>query len=266
MGERPRTYADVSKLNMNMSEIKYRAVNATMDIPTNLKAVSDESTYLNVLSAILRLRTRPRLSASVWAPTSFAFALAYSPMRCIGVTPSIQVLSQVRSFFAVRMKDAYMNNNAHVPTTGVMKRNEDTAKFATILRRSCTCTQAGVVCLATNGICCCRCGPGLFFVLIIANLVHCNAFLLALTGMYWRVRDRPIRSVSLVSHIDASQCLPPFGSFILHQHFPTTFLRWDMRLWPLPSRQLRRYEKPLGAVNISLKLKGAARDIAQGLL
>lgn len=50
------------------------------------------------------------------------------------------------SFFAVRMKDAYMDNNAHVPTTGVMKRNEDTAKFATILRRSCTCTQAGVVC------------------------------------------------------------------------------------------------------------------------
>lgn len=52
MGERPRTYADVSKLKLNMNEIKYRIVNATMDMPTNLKAVSDESTYLNKLSII----------------------------------------------------------------------------------------------------------------------------------------------------------------------------------------------------------------------
>lgn len=86
MGERPGTYANVSKLNLNMNEIKYRVVNATMDMPRNLKAVSDESTYLNVLSTILRLRTRPRLSASVWAPTSFA--LAYSPTRPCAATTS----------------------------------------------------------------------------------------------------------------------------------------------------------------------------------
>lgn len=76
--------------------------------------------------------------------------LAYSPMRCTGVTPSAQVPGQVMSFFAVRMKDAYTNKSSHVPTTGVMKRNENTAKFATILRRSCTCTQAGVVCRVTS--------------------------------------------------------------------------------------------------------------------
>ncbi|KAI3390234.1 hypothetical protein diail_11604, partial [Diaporthe ilicicola] len=48
IAERPRTYADVSKPNLAMNEIKYKVVHATMEMLSILKTVSDMSTYTKV--------------------------------------------------------------------------------------------------------------------------------------------------------------------------------------------------------------------------
>jgi hypothetical protein len=39
----------------------------------------------------------------------FATALAYSPRKCIGATPSVQVLSQAMSLYAIEIKDTFAN-------------------------------------------------------------------------------------------------------------------------------------------------------------
>ncbi|KAM0809307.1 hypothetical protein AB5N19_09650 [Seiridium cardinale] len=142
-----RATMDTSKSHTIIETIRTRMLDATMDLLRGLYPISDTVTYSNV--------ARYYLAAANSAPVrcvcvgisphengilpAVASALAYSPEACIGITTSIQVLSQAMSTHTVRMK----NNSAY--HSQIETRGEFTSKFAFMLRTSYACSEIGML-------------------------------------------------------------------------------------------------------------------------
>ncbi len=150
--DRIRNRADVSKPNSIQSTIRVRSMDATMSALRRLNTISDPLTYANVARGLMLIgSSSPIRCICVGIKPyengilpSFATALAYSPRLCIGVTPSVQVLSQLMSLSAMKIKDKIANRHGITDGNGFITRDEYTARFAIMLRCSYSCVEAGV--------------------------------------------------------------------------------------------------------------------------
>lgn len=149
---RARTRADITRPNSIQSTIRVRSIDATMSMLRKLSAVSNAGTYTSVGRGLMLIASSSPIKCLCVGIKpyengilpSFATALAYSPRTCIGVTPSIQVLSQLMSLSAVKIKDAVANRHGITDMTGFVSRAEYTSRFAMMLRCSYSCVEAGV--------------------------------------------------------------------------------------------------------------------------
>lgn len=147
-----RTRVDSTRPNMIMDTIRNRVMNATVDLLRGLSKVSDPSTYPNVARGLMMMAnsTPIRCMCVGISPyengilPGFATALAYNPLLCDGVTPSIQVMSQIMSRCAVSIKGKFMIDHPDLDPNTFMTRHQYTARFAFMLRCSYVCVEAGV--------------------------------------------------------------------------------------------------------------------------
>ena len=150
--ERTRTRADVTKVSTIQNTIRVRCMDATMTMLRKMHPISQPSTYSNVARGMMLIAdsTPIRCMCVGISPyengilPSLATALAYSPALCSGSTPSVQVMSQIMSLCAIKIKDRTMNSIGDVNLSTVVSRESYTAKFAMMLRCSYSCARAGV--------------------------------------------------------------------------------------------------------------------------
>ncbi|KAH7001761.1 hypothetical protein B0J12DRAFT_692604 [Macrophomina phaseolina] len=152
IGDRRRSTMRVGHLNRDAEKIRRVCVEATVKLMAQLYEMTDPTTHRDVGRAMITIANSVPLRCICVGispyengilPT-FATALAYSPMKCSGSTPSIQVLSQCMSMCASSIKYAY-SRKAKVPVPDwVMNRGMYTARFAYMLRCSYACLAVGV--------------------------------------------------------------------------------------------------------------------------
>lgn len=149
---RTRTAASASNTTSIQDTIRSKCMEVTMSMMRRLHPVSDPSTYADVTRGMLLIAISSPLKcmcvgispyeSGILSP--FATALAYSPKKCIGATPSVQVMSQIMSLCAIEMKDAYTNKKKNAVVIPYPTRDEYTSRFAMMLRCSYSCVEAGV--------------------------------------------------------------------------------------------------------------------------
>ncbi|KAI6986056.1 hypothetical protein KC359_g8910 [Hortaea werneckii] len=151
----PRRRRDVikpTKLNEIQHDIRNKCVDATLNMLRQMYPISDRSTYDDIVRGMLLIAFSTPIKCicvginpyenGILPP--FATALAYSPRKCIGVTPSVQAMSQIMSLCAMEEADKYANQSQNMYEGKYPTRDEFTAKFAMMLRCSYSCAEAGV--------------------------------------------------------------------------------------------------------------------------
>lgn len=150
--DKPRPSLDTRKLVTIDTDIKNACTELTMGMLKKLHKIADPVTYPNIARYMMMVATMSPIKCLCVGispyengilPT-FAGAMSYSPLTCIGCTPSVQVLSQVMSLVAVMIKKAFVRKSKNVDTTKIPTRDEYTARFAMMLRCSYSCLAAGV--------------------------------------------------------------------------------------------------------------------------
>jgi hypothetical protein len=148
----PKPELDPTKLVTIDTDIKSACMELTMDMLKKLHRISDPITYPNVARYMMMVASMSPIKCICVGispyengilPT-FAGAMSYSPLTCIGCTPSVQVLSQVMSLVAVMIKKAFVSKSKNVDASKIPTRDEYTARFAMMLRCSYSCLAAGV--------------------------------------------------------------------------------------------------------------------------
>ncbi|KAF2123652.1 hypothetical protein P153DRAFT_412683 [Dothidotthia symphoricarpi CBS 119687] len=110
--ERKKDIINISKVNTVQATIGNQCMDATLKMMSNLNTISDSDSYPDVYRATMMVanlallrhvcvRISPHENRILPA---FATALAYSPRLCIGCTPSVQVMSQIISMSAIKVK------------------------------------------------------------------------------------------------------------------------------------------------------------------
>lgn len=151
--DKARPMLDTTKLVTIDTDIKNACTELTMDTLRKLQRIADPITYPNVARYMMMIAsTSPIKCICVGISPyengilpAFAGAMAYSPMTCIGCTPSVQVLSQVMSLVAMKIKSTFASRSKNARLDKMLSREEYMARFAMMLRCSYTCLMAGVV-------------------------------------------------------------------------------------------------------------------------
>lgn len=151
--ETPKPRLDTTKLVTIDTDIKNACTELTMDTLKKLERIADPITYPNIARYMMMIATMSPVKCICVGispyengilPT-FAGAMAYSPVTCIGCTPSVQVLSQIMSLIAVSIKRTFVSRKNNASSYKVLSRDEYTSRFAMMLRSSYACLMAGVV-------------------------------------------------------------------------------------------------------------------------
>jgi len=150
--EKKRKQMDTSKMTTIDVDIKNFCVEVTMDMLRKLQVVADPTTYPNVARYMLVLANVTPIKCICIGISpyengilpSFAGAMSYSPKKCMGSTPSVQVLSQAMSAVSAMIKDQYVRNSRFMSEDNIPTREEYISKFAMMLRCSYACVMAGV--------------------------------------------------------------------------------------------------------------------------
>lgn len=158
MTQRRRNQADISRPNIIQFTISIRCVDAIMHMLRHLYSISDKNNYSNVARGMIMIANSTPIKCVCIDISpyengiipSFATALAYSPRLCVGVPPSVQVLSQSMSLCAISIKDRYANKHPDHDSQRYLTRDQYTTKFAMMLRCSYSCAEAGVAFVNTS--------------------------------------------------------------------------------------------------------------------
>ena len=151
--ERPKPKLDTTKLVTIDTDVKNSCTEITLDTLRQLQPIADPNTYPNVARYMMMVASMSPIKCICVGispyendilPT-FAGAMAYSPVKCMGSTPSVQCLSQIMSLVAVRIKQTFVSRRPTSDRRRLPSRDEYTAKFAMMLRCSYACLSAGVV-------------------------------------------------------------------------------------------------------------------------
>ena len=113
---RHRDVADSSKLTTIDNAIKSSCMDATMCMLRQLHELSDKETYVYVARYMMTVAFACPLKLicvgispyenGILPP--YASGLSYSPMKCLGCTPSVQGMSQLMSPVAVNVKRSHV--------------------------------------------------------------------------------------------------------------------------------------------------------------
>ncbi|KAL9122244.1 MAG: hypothetical protein Q9187_001196 [Circinaria calcarea] len=149
---RVRDIADSSVVTTVSNNMRYACLEATMEMVRNLEMMSFGERYDAAVRGLMTISYGVPIKVMCVGlypyeqnilPT-IATALAYSPMKCIGCTPSIQILSQGMAMVASTMKTRRQTRNMD----GLMSENSNegvlTSRFAMMLRCSYLCSAVGV--------------------------------------------------------------------------------------------------------------------------
>lgn len=147
-----RNKADTKKISTPQMAIRSRSMDATMSMLRKMSVIAEPSTYQSVARGMMLIANSTPIKCVCVGISpyengilpAFATALAYSPKTCIGVTPSVQVMSQIMSLCAIEVKDRYANKTGDTNPEGYVSRDEYTRRFAMMLRCSYACLEAGV--------------------------------------------------------------------------------------------------------------------------
>lgn len=147
-----RARLDTTKVRTIDTDIKNSCTELTMDTLKKLEKVADPITYPNVARYMMMIASLSPMKCICVGispyengilPT-FAAAMAYSPMTCVGCTPSVQVLSQAMSLVAIKIKNVFMSKKKDRERYKLLTRDEYVAKFAMMIRCSYSCLMTGV--------------------------------------------------------------------------------------------------------------------------
>jgi hypothetical protein len=147
-----RNKADTKKISTPQMAIRSRSMDATMSMLRKMSVIAEPDTYQSVARGMMLIANSTPIKCICVGISpyengilpAFATALAYSPRTCIGVTPSVQVMSQIMSLCAIEVKDRYANKTGDTNPEGYVSRDEYTRRFAMMLRCSYACLEAGV--------------------------------------------------------------------------------------------------------------------------
>lgn len=150
--ERVRTFADSSKISTVTDEIRRQCMRVTMELIAQLEPMGFGERFNSTVRGLMVVGYSVPIRVmcvglypyeqDILPPV--ATALAYSPIKCHGCTPSVQILSQAMAIIAKTMRDRRSNKSKYEDPT----RNVDDAglvsKFAMLLRCSYLCSVVGV--------------------------------------------------------------------------------------------------------------------------
>ncbi|KAK5162691.1 uncharacterized protein LTR77_011244 [Saxophila tyrrhenica] len=143
---RVRDRVDTSIVTTVSAQMRYMCMDVTMEMVRKLEAFGEDDRGLmmvayNVPIKVMNVGLYPYEQNILPA---IASALAYSPMTCIGATPSVQILSQAMAAVGASIKDRAKYKKKHKDSLGDVTEHMLMSKFAMLLRCSYLCSTVGV--------------------------------------------------------------------------------------------------------------------------
>lgn len=149
---RIRDVADSSVVTTVSDRMRHSCMTVTMELIDNLKYMMDEERVKPIIRSMMTVSYGIPIKImciglfpyeqDILPPV--ATALSYSPLNCIGCTPSVQILSQAMALIGSKIKTKYSNRKIDGASYGDNSRSILTARFAMLLRCSYLCSNVRV--------------------------------------------------------------------------------------------------------------------------
>jgi hypothetical protein len=140
--KRVKLRADVLRVSTVSDNLRYIYMRVTIDVIEGLEALSESTSFKSVRKASSSSRSAFRLRSCTLGRActriTFYLSLAYSPLKCNGCPPSVQVLSQA---MVERMRFIRRNPDNPDEYTNI---TDYVANFVMMLRCSYVCARVGV--------------------------------------------------------------------------------------------------------------------------
>lgn len=149
---RLRTVVDTSEMTTTIDAIRSESMRATMDLITKLSSMGCGERFDATIRGLMVIGYSVPIKAMCVGLYPYerdilppiATSLAYSPIKCNGVTPSVQILSQAMAIVAKSYRDRVSKKSKVGQAVKTVDDAGLVARFAMMLRCSYLCSVIGV--------------------------------------------------------------------------------------------------------------------------